>query len=150
MHQQNHRHWIAIMGAALVGLSGLASAGQTVYRCGNSYSDAPCAGASTLSFDDSRSPAQKAQTDAATVQTRALAQQMERERLSRENSAMSAGAAAKPLKADKPGQPYSGKAAAPAASKAKAKAKKKPSESEFFTAATAPDKKNKTAGKAPD
>jgi len=53
---------------------------QTVYRCGNLYSDAPCPGAKTIDASDTRTAQQKAQTDAAARQSTALADRMERER----------------------------------------------------------------------
>ena len=54
---------------------------QPVYRCANSYSQTPCAGGATIDVDDSRSPAQKAQSDAATAQAVRSANQMEQIRL---------------------------------------------------------------------
>lgn len=150
MRQPYHRHPAAtIFCAVFLAQSCVAASGQTVYRCGNLYSDAPCAGASTLSLDDSRSAAQKAQTDAATVQTRTLAQQMERERLVIEKSAISARPPAARHKGDAAAHPSSGAATASAAKTAKS-TKKKQSEPAFFTAATTPDKKNKTSGSPAD
>ncbi len=149
MRQQSHRPTAAIIGAGLISLSCLAAVGQTVYRCGSSYGDAPCVGATVLAIDDSRSPAQKAQTDGATVQARTLAQQLERERLALEKSAMSARPPATRHKGDTPGRPSSGGGATDAA-KAGKPAKKKPSEPAFFTAATTPDKKAKTSGSSSD
>jgi hypothetical protein len=148
MRQQHLRHPAATICAAFLGLLGIAASGQTVYRCGSSYSDVPCAGASTLSIDDSRSPAQKAQTDAATVQARTLAQQMERERLTLEKSAKSASAPATRHKGDTVARPSNAGTNAHAAKAAKT-AKKK-TEPAFFTAATTPDKKNKVSGSAAD
>jgi len=78
-------HWICF--AVLYGLTAVASA-QPVYRCGNSYSQVPCAGASVLAVDDGRSAEQKAQTDAATAQAQRQADRMERERLALERSAL--------------------------------------------------------------
>jgi len=149
MRQQYHRHPAATICSVFLGLSCLAASGQTVYRCGNSYSDTPCAGASMLSIDDSRSPAQKAQTDAATVQARTWAHQMERDRLALEKSVMSARPPAPRHIGDTPARPSSGAAGAHAAKAAKS-AKKKKDESPFFTAAATPDKKIKAAGSAPD
>ncbi len=122
MRQQSNRHAAITIGAAFLGLSCLAAAGQTVYRCGNSYSDAPCAGASMLSIDDSRSPAQKAQTDAATVQARSLGQQMERERLALEKPVMSAGAPPARRKGDTAARPSATTHAAKSAKTTKNKA----------------------------
>ncbi len=148
MRQHKLRRPAATLCAALLGLSCGAASGQTIYRCGNSYSDAPCAGASTLAIDDSRSPAQKAQTDAATVQARTLAQQMERERLTLEKSAMSARAPATHHKGDTAARPANTGTNAPAAKAAKTA--KKQIEPTFFTAATTPDKKNKVSGSTTD
>lgn len=146
--QPQRRQPAAILGACLMGLSCLASAGQTIYRCGNSYSDAPCAGASMLAIDDSRSPAQKAQTDAATRQTRSLAQQMERERLALEKSAMSSRPPATRLQGDTPARaPGTGAPADPART-AKTPNKSKTPASPFFMATKAPDKKPKVSGGA--
>lgn len=62
-------------------LPGAAALGQTIYRCGDSYSQTPCPGAVSLELDDSRSPAQKAHADAATMATQRAATTLERERL---------------------------------------------------------------------
>ena len=149
MRQYHLRHPAAIIGAGFFYLSCLTAGAQTVYRCGNSYSDAPCAGASVLPINDSRSPAQKAQTDAATVQTRTLAQQMERERLALERSAMSARSPATRHKGDTAARSSSGTAAAHTTKSGKS-TKKEQSEPAFFTAATTSDKKSKPTGSAAD
>lgn len=52
-----------------------------IYRCANSYSQVPCPGGIAIDLQDSRSPTQKAQSDAATVQAVRLANEMEKERL---------------------------------------------------------------------
>jgi len=52
-----------------------------IYRCANSYSQTPCPGGIAIDLQDSRSPAQKAQSDAATVQAVRRANEMERQRL---------------------------------------------------------------------
>ena len=149
MRQYHFHHPAAAIGAGLLGLSCLTATAQAVYRCGNSYSDAPCAGASVLAINDSRSPAQKAQTDAATGQTRMLAQQMERERLALEKSAMSVRSPATRHKGDSAAKPSSRAATAKTAKPAQS-TKKKQSEPAFFTAATTADKKNKAPGNAAD
>lgn len=81
----------SVLAFVLCGLWTAAAIAQTIYRCGNTYSQAPCDGAQTLTIDDSRTAQQKSQTDAATVQTRQLAAQLERERMAREKAAMLAG-----------------------------------------------------------
>ncbi len=60
------------------------AATQTVYRCGNSYSQEPCVGGKALDASDPRSPAQKAQTDQATRRNASAAQEMEKARMSEE------------------------------------------------------------------
>ena len=150
MRQQPIRHLAAvIIGIGLFGLPCLPAASQTVYRCGNSYSDAPCAGAAMVSIHDPRSPAQKAQTDAATVQARSMAQQMERERLALEKSVMSARVPMVRHKGDAAAHPSSGPDAANADKTAKSK-KKKPPEPAFFTAASTPNQKKRASGNAAD
>ena len=67
-------------------LPGTAALGQTIYRCGDSYSQTPCPGAVSLQVDDSRSAAQKAQADAATIATHRAATTLERERLAQERT----------------------------------------------------------------
>lgn len=105
-----------------------------VYRCGESYSNQPCAGATMVPTDDARSPAQRAQTDAATKRDARSAQIMEAERLRLEG---------KPAQAVIP--PAPAPVVTPAKDKPSAKGKlKKP---ELFTAVSprkpgdAPDKK---------
>ncbi|MEO8545083.1 MAG: hypothetical protein ABI434_15975 [Burkholderiaceae bacterium] len=106
-----------------------------------------------MSVDDSRSPAQKAQTDAATVQARQLADQMERERLSKEKAALLAQAqqiAAKGHGQGKGVAKVKVKADAPAPKKPPRASEKKKKDPEFFTAAASPDKKGKPAAGATD
>ena len=57
---------------------------QSIYRCGNAYSQVPCPGAEPLQFKDARQPEQKQQTDAAAVQAAKLAQTMEQTRIAEE------------------------------------------------------------------
>ena len=67
-------------------LPGTAALGQTIYRCGDSYSQTPCPGAVSLQVDDSRSAAQKAHADAASIATHRAATSLERERLAQERT----------------------------------------------------------------
>jgi hypothetical protein len=76
---------------------------QNIYKCGNSYSQTPCTGASTLNLDDARTSAQKQQTDAATRSDTKLAQSLEKNRIAQEKvtstrppAASQAGASAVP------------------------------------------------------
>ena len=61
-------------------------AAQTVYRCGNSYSQAPCPDGEAVDVGDMRTPAQRAQAEAAARQTAATAQRMQNERLAQERA----------------------------------------------------------------
>jgi len=73
--------------AVLLSMLPMALQSQTIYRCGNTYSQTPCPGASLIAAGDSRSPEQKAQTDAAAAQAARQAERMERERMERERLA---------------------------------------------------------------
>lgn len=59
---------------------------QTIYRCGNSYSQTPCAGGQTIDADDSRDKTQKAQTDAAIRRDLKAAETLEKQRAKQEAS----------------------------------------------------------------
>ena len=59
---------------------------QTIYRCGNSYSQTPCAGGSAIESGDSRDRTQKAQTDAAIRRDLKTAEALEKNRLKLEAS----------------------------------------------------------------
>lgn len=96
---------------------------QNVYRCGESYSNSPCPGATVVPTDDPRSPAQRAQTDAATRRDAKSAQVLEHERLKQEGKPVPATILA-PAAANEPPAPVQDRTI----SKAKAK---KP---ELFTA----------------
>ena len=120
--------------------AGLPALGQTVYKCGSVYSQQPCPGAVTIDASDSRTPAQKAQTDTAVAQATKAAAKMEQERLALE-------------KAQNPKPP---KKAVQASQSAKTdssgktpgtRAKQKRKEPEYFTAAVATGKKEKKTDK---
>lgn len=59
---------------------------QTIYRCGNSYSQTPCAGGNAIAIDDSRDKTQKAQTDAAARRDLKAAETLEKNRTKQEAS----------------------------------------------------------------
>jgi hypothetical protein len=65
-------------------LSGLQA--QTIYKCGNTYSQVACPDAQTVQVDDSRKPEQKQHADAATQRDAKLAKSLEMERLAQEKS----------------------------------------------------------------
>ena len=109
--------------------------GQTIYKCGTAYSQQPCAGAVMVDVSDPRTPAQKAQTDAATAGAAKMAAQMEKERLAREKIQV-AKLSKKPLPVRKTGKTGSLEATHKTGAKQKKKAP------EFFTAAVALEKKD--------
>jgi hypothetical protein len=75
-----------------------AVAAQTIYRCGTSYSQVPCADAKELHIDDRRAPEQKQQADANIQQQQKQAQTMEKERLAKEQLPVPKDKAAHPNK----------------------------------------------------
>lgn len=80
---------VAIVSVAVSSMPALTSA-QNVYRCGNSYSQTPCANGQALDVADPRTPAEKAAADAATRQTARTADAMEKSRLRDEAAARAA------------------------------------------------------------
>jgi len=77
---------------------------QTIYRCGNAYSQLPCPGAVPLELNDARLPEQKLQTDAAAITDARLANAMAQQRLAEEqrqlaiNQPLPQGTASAPAK----------------------------------------------------
>ncbi len=63
----------------------VAVSAQNTYKCGNTYSQAPCPDASLLEPADKRSGAQKSQVESSAARTRQAADAMERDRLAQEN-----------------------------------------------------------------
>lgn len=126
-----------------------AASAQTIYRCANTYSQTPCSGGHTLTIDDSRTAAQKAQTDAATLQTRQLAVQLERERVAQEKAAMAAGlrqdAGHGRDKTKNTARLAAQSGTADAGRKPHARQKKSGTELELYAAPIAPDKKTSSA-----
>jgi len=112
---------------------------QTIYKCGTSYSQQSCPDSISVDVSDTRTQAQKAQTDAATASAGKIAAQMEKDRLAREK----AQAARSPKKsAPNPKTVKTGSSST--SPKASTKKKKAP---EYFTAAVAAEKKDKNASK---
>lgn len=60
---------------------------ETIFRCGNTYSQTPCAGATQMTIDDARDPSRKKEVDAATRRDASLAKTLEQERLQTEKAA---------------------------------------------------------------
>jgi hypothetical protein len=108
------------------------AAAQNVYRCGDSYSQTPCAGGAVVNSDDPRSASQRAQTTQAAQRDARAADAMEKARLKEE---------AKPASGYIP----SAKVEPPAAEK-KPEQAGKPKKPAYFTA-TAPGKPGDAAAK---
>jgi hypothetical protein len=94
---KNPSAWILL---ALAAAWGIPSAAQPVYRCGDSYSQQPCPGGKQVPTEDSRTPAQRAQTTDAVRRQAAAADQMEKARLKQE--AKAAGVSLPLAKAEAP------------------------------------------------
>jgi hypothetical protein len=73
---------IAVLCLAASGCIGAAA--QTIYRCGDSYSQQPCAGGSQVQAADPRSAGQRSQTSAAARADAKAADAMEKARLKEE------------------------------------------------------------------
>ena len=67
---------------------------QTVYRCGNSYSQSPCADARALEADDPRTEAQRAAAREGLARDKALAKEMDATRRRDEAQALARDKAA--------------------------------------------------------
>jgi len=73
--------YITLPGLALLCASfGQTVHGQPVYRCGNTYSQSPCAGAVPVEVDDTRTDAQRAASKDAVASDKALAKELETSR----------------------------------------------------------------------
>jgi hypothetical protein len=107
------------------------AAAQTIYRCGNSYSQQPCPGGTAVQADDKRSASQSSQTSLAAERDAKAADAMEKARLKEE--AKPAQVAMPPARAEVP---------PPEERKVQAKAKKPT----YFTA-TQPRKPGDTQAK---
>jgi len=101
MKALHFRRWVC---ALCVGSAWAVGAAETptIYRCGTRYSDTPCAQAVAVPTADPRSPAQKAQTDAATSRAAMLAGQLEKARHSDEAAARQQALAPAVKEAPKP------------------------------------------------
>jgi len=79
--------------ALLASLVAAPSFAQTVYRCGNTYSQVACAQGRAVDTDDSRSAGQQAEARRVAADDRRRADDMRRERLAQARDASQAGAA---------------------------------------------------------
>lgn len=108
---------------AALALAATDASGQTVFRCGNSYAQQPCAGGSAVDASDPRSPDQAAVAGKVAAGDAKRAEALEKARLAQEKNAPKAlviGPQAKPED--------------PPMADAKDKPKAKPGKLEQFTA----------------
>jgi hypothetical protein len=83
--------WIAL--TLTIAAVGPHASAASVYRCGNTYSQSPCAAAQTVEVGDARSTAQQTEAHRVADNERRLAADMRRERLEDQRSSRSVGAA---------------------------------------------------------
>ncbi len=125
---------IAILSIAACAIS-TGAWGQKVYKCGNSYSQIPCANAVPVETGDARSKTQKVDADKQIARDAKLAEGMEKARLKEEAQVLAQDKAAH-KNAEKTKEHAKSRSEADEAIKKKTKKK----EPEFFTAKSA-DKK---------
>jgi hypothetical protein len=82
------------------GLGSTAVVAQTVYRCGDTYSQIPCAGGSKVDAADERTRSQKSQTDASAQRDARSAKSLEATRIQQEE-AQAKALRASPAKSEK-------------------------------------------------
>ena len=127
--KKNKNRWLM---AALLGLPLAAIAQPAVWRCGNSYSQHPCAGGVALETPADRPPAEEAaRAAAATRRDARMADEMEKKRREQEKEAAPAVVIGKPREA------ASAPVHAASGPRGKHKSKRKGREPDYFTA-TAP------------
>jgi hypothetical protein len=103
MKHRTGRNWLAL---TLCALAAAPSVAQTIYRCGDTYSQQPCTGARTIEPDAYQpSAAERARAAAATRRDAALADAMEKERLRQEAQPAAYVPPAKPRAAAEPRKP---------------------------------------------
>jgi hypothetical protein len=125
--------------------------GQNVYRCGNTYSQKPCADGVILDVQDARTSDQKTASDAQIKRDAATGNAMEKARLKEEAQQRSANAKLNTATSKKTATKASTKSSestddAVAATKTKFKEKSpKKKEPDYFIARVAPEKPKKTA-----
>ena len=130
-----------------------AASAQQVFRCVNSYSQTPCAGAVAVSTDDPRTDDQRAQAKQGLTNDKALAKDLEATRRKDESMALAQMKAAQSSQSKKVAiaKPVPKKAASKKAGDARTVTLKN-KEPEFFTAtdgATTKKKKTTTNGATP-
>jgi hypothetical protein len=81
----NHYMNVALVFTALAWAAPATAQGaQNIYRCGNTYSQQPCADGKLVAASDSRSAAQKSQTDEAAKRDARAADAMQKARIKEE------------------------------------------------------------------
>jgi hypothetical protein len=108
---------------------------QNAYRCGNSYSQTPCPGGVPVAADDSRSKAQKAQSESVIKRDLRTGEAMEKSRLQQEE--------AQKRTAQLPAEKPVAKSTTTEPGKPTQSTKKRSRAPEYFTAKTQGDKKKK-------
>jgi hypothetical protein len=141
------QHLFAIIFLAL-GLVSTGAIAQTVYRCGDAYSQQPCPGGVAVDANDSRTPAQQAQARKVAAQDAARADALQAQRLKEEKLAASPSkvAQAKPASQKKATNPA--ETAATPKGKEKKGTKAHKNAPEYFTAKVPAEPKKDAAGKA--
>jgi hypothetical protein len=142
---KSFKHLVLITAAALSVCHGASA--QQVYRCGNSYSQTPCAGAIAVNTDDPRTDTQRAEAKKALASDKALVKDLEAAHRAEEAQARAQlKAQAQQSKKVAEIQPAEKKVAAKKPITRKALVKDK--EPDFFTATDgAVTKKKKASGK---
>ena len=125
--------------ATLLLLACGAASAQTVWRCGSTYSQKPCAEGVSVQASDARSDAQAREAEAAARRDAKTADAMEKARLAQEAKAPTAGVIGKPAAA------ASHAAGDTKPRKTKHAKKKVEPNPDLFTAVTPGEKKKKTA-----
>lgn len=115
-----NQHHLQALCIAFWAVSSAPVMAQNVYKCGDGYSQSPCPGGVAID-PDRRSPAQKAQADAATARDAQAARSLEQNRLKQEAAARAANTPAR-------------KPAVTEAPQSKPQTKKKSRTPEYFTA----------------
>ncbi|PIQ53715.1 MAG: hypothetical protein COW02_06815 [Comamonadaceae bacterium CG12_big_fil_rev_8_21_14_0_65_59_15] len=80
----NRHHILTLCVSAILGTLPQAGSAETIFRCGNAYSQTPCAGAAQINIDDTRDPSRKQEVDAATRRDAKLAKSLEQKRIQAE------------------------------------------------------------------
>jgi K+-sensing histidine kinase KdpD len=123
-----------------------AASAQQVYRCGNSYSQKPCAGAIAVNTDDPRTDSQRSEAKQALASDKALAKDLDATRRKEDALALAQLKAAQASHGKKPvaAKPVEKKVASKKAGTTR-KVTLKNKEPEFFTATDGAVNKKKKA-----